>query len=95
MPEQPVILSEDEQPKPAQTKDSPLTNFLIGAFFGCLPAGVGLDLSSYMTHTPWLDYEVWQLALAASIPLMTGALGVVLKGKFLKALGDVMSSTIV
>lgn len=94
MTEQPITSTEELEPLPLPSQDKPLHNFLLGVFFGLIPVWVGLDMSSYMTHTPWLEYGVWKLAIAASIPLATGALGVVLKGKFLKALGDVMSSTV-
>ncbi|MGD1864969.1 MAG: hypothetical protein ACFB0D_10470 [Phormidesmis sp.] len=102
MTEQPPILTEkqtEEQNELSPTEPSNdnkvFQNFLIGVFFGLIPVGVGLDLSSYMTHTPWLEYATWKLILAASFPVFSGVLGVVLKGKFLKALGDVLSSTVI
>jgi len=98
MTEQQAAFTEEPNEQPQielSENNSAVNNFLLGAFFGCLPAGVGLDLSSYMTHTPLLEYAVWQLAIAAGIPLFTGLLGIALKGKFLKTLGDVMSTTIV
>ncbi|MEL6879177.1 MAG: hypothetical protein AAFP09_01540 [Cyanobacteria bacterium J06607_10] len=79
----------------ASEKYKPFQNFLLGIFFGCIPVGVGLDTSSYMTHMSWLDYEIWKLAIAAIIPVTFGILSVALKGNFLKALGDVLSSTII
>ena len=85
--------AELSQPQPE--KGGTLGYFLLGVFFGAIPVGVGLDISSYMTHTPWLEYEVWKLAIAAMVPLTVGILGVVYKGKFLDALGNVMSTTIV
>lgn len=82
-------------PQAATEKYKPLQDFLLGVFFGCIPVGLGLDMSSYMTHTPLLDYEIWKLAIAAIIPVTFGILGVALKGNFLKALGDVLSSTVI
>lgn len=79
----------------ASGKYKPIQSFLLGVFFGCIPVWVGLDMSSYMTHTPWLDYDLWKLMLAAGFPVFSGILGVVFSGKFLKALGDVLSSTVI
>lgn len=87
--------SEIEPIQPTQGNPQPWKNFLLGAFFGSIPVFVALDMSSYMTHTPIADFGWVKLALAAAVPLIVGALGVALKGKFLKALSNVMESTVI
>ncbi|MEL7333229.1 MAG: hypothetical protein AAFN12_13365 [Cyanobacteria bacterium J06560_2] len=98
MTENPTTPFSEQSSEPSQMESArarPLQNFLLGAFFGAIPVGVALDMSAYMTHTPLAEFGILKLAIAATIPISIGILSVILKGKFVKALGDVLSTTIV